>query len=30
VETPSENVRAFVRAAKDAGSNPDYGQRRRA
>ena len=30
VETPSENVRAFVRAAKDVGSNPDYGQRRRA
>jgi uroporphyrinogen decarboxylase len=29
VDTPSENVRAFVRAAKDAGSNPDYGRRRR-
>jgi len=29
VETPSENVRAFVRAAKRAGVNPDYGRRRR-
>jgi uroporphyrinogen-III decarboxylase len=29
VETPSGNVRAFVRAAKQAGLNPDYGRRRR-
>jgi uroporphyrinogen decarboxylase len=29
VETPPENVRAFVRAAKQAGLNPDYGRRRR-
>lgn len=29
VETPPENVRAFVRAAKQAGFNPDYGRRRR-
>jgi uroporphyrinogen decarboxylase len=30
VDTPSENVHAFVRAAKRVGLNPDYGQRRRA
>jgi len=29
VETPPENVRAFVRAARQAGFNPDYGRRRR-
>jgi uroporphyrinogen decarboxylase len=29
VDTPAENVRAFVRSAKQAGSNPDYGRRRR-
>ncbi len=28
VDTPSENVRAFVRAARQAGRNPDYGRRR--
>jgi len=28
VDTPPENVRAFVRAARQAGSNPDYGRRR--
>jgi uroporphyrinogen decarboxylase len=28
VETPPENVRAFVRAAKQAGFNTDYGRRR--
>jgi uroporphyrinogen decarboxylase len=30
VDTPPENVRAFVRAAKQAGFNPDFGRRRRA
>jgi len=30
VETPTENVRAFVRAAKQAGFNANYGRRRRA
>ena len=30
VETPPENVRAFVRAAREAGRNPDYGKRRSA
>jgi uroporphyrinogen decarboxylase len=30
VDTPSGNVLAFVRAAREAGLNPDYGQRRRA
>jgi uroporphyrinogen decarboxylase len=30
VDTPSENVLAFVRAAREAGLNPDYGRRRRA
>ncbi len=30
VETPPENVRAFVRAAKEAGANADWGARRRA
>jgi len=30
VETPSENVHAFLRAARDAGVNPEYGRRRRA
>jgi len=29
VDTPSENVRAFVSAAREAGLNPDYGRRRR-
>ncbi|MBN2465344.1 uroporphyrinogen decarboxylase family protein [candidate division WOR-3 bacterium] len=29
LDTPPENVRAFVRAAKEAGFNPDYGRRRR-
>ena len=29
VDTPSENVHAFVRAAKQAGLNLDYGRRRR-
>lgn len=29
VDTPTENVHAFVRAAKQAGLNPDYGRRRR-
>lgn len=29
VETPPENVRAFVRAAKEAGRNLDYGRRRK-
>jgi len=28
VDTPPENVRAFVRAAKQVGLNPDYGRRR--
>ncbi len=28
-ETPPENVRAFVRAAKEAGRNLDYGRRRK-
>jgi uroporphyrinogen decarboxylase len=30
VETPPENVRAFVCAAKQAGFNPDFGRRRKA
>jgi uroporphyrinogen decarboxylase len=30
VETPPENVRAFVRAAKEAGANAGFGARRRA
>jgi len=30
VETPPDNVRAFVRAAREAGRNPDYGKRRSA
>jgi len=30
LDTPPENVRAFVRAAKQAGLNPDFGRRRRA
>jgi uroporphyrinogen decarboxylase len=30
VDTPPENVHAFVRAAKRVGLNPDYGQMRRA
>ena len=29
VETPPDNVRAFVRAAKEAGLNPGYGRRRK-
>ncbi len=29
VETPPHNVRAFVRAAKEAGVNPGYGRRRK-
>lgn len=29
VETPPQNVRAFVRAAKEAGVNPGYGRRRK-
>lgn len=29
VDTPSENVRAFVRSARQVGLNPDYGRRRR-
>ncbi len=29
VETPPDNVRAFVRAAKEAGLNPAYGRRRK-
>jgi uroporphyrinogen decarboxylase len=28
VDTPVENVRAFVRSARQAGHNPDYGRRR--
>jgi uroporphyrinogen decarboxylase len=28
VDTPPENVHAFVRAAREAGANPDYGGRR--
>jgi len=28
VDTPTDNVRAFVRAARQAGFNPDYGLRR--
>ena len=28
VDTPTDNVRAFVHAARQAGSNPDYGRRR--
>jgi hypothetical protein len=27
-ETPEENVHAFVRAAKEAGRNPDFGRQR--
>jgi len=30
VETPPENVRAFVRAAKETGVNASFGARRRA
>jgi len=30
VDTPPENVRAFVRSARQVGFNPDYGRRRRA
>ena len=29
VDTPAENVRAFVRSARQVGFNPDYGRRRR-
>ncbi len=29
VDTPSENVRAFVHSAREVGINPDYGRRRR-
>jgi uroporphyrinogen decarboxylase len=29
VDTPPDNVRAFVRAAKEAGLNPGYGRRRK-
>jgi len=28
VDTPSENVRAFVRSAREVGFNPDFGRRR--